>query len=224
MQYCFTNRFGGVSVAPYESYNFGLHVGDEPAHVYQNRETLKASLGVSKIVFMNQVHGDKIVCIHSGDETPTCDAMITQQRGIALCVMVADCIPILLYDEKSQSIGVAHAGREGSLLHVGQKTAQVMCEHFGAELQSLRIWMGPSIHACCYEVKNDVTQGFEKTLHVREERYFLDLQTYNKEAFLGMGIKEEQLEISPVCTCCDAHYFSYRREKQTGRFVGVICL
>lgn len=224
MQHCFTTRFEGVSHAPFDSFNLGLHVNDNALHVNKNREILKETLGVSKLVFMDQVHGDKIVCIETGDEEPTCDAMITNVRGIGLAVMVADCIPILFYDATHEAIGVAHAGRVGTLLQVGQKTALAMGERFGSRMEELKIWMGPSIHSCCYEVGFEATKGFEKSLHVKEDHYFLDLQSYNHAAFVVLGIKPENIDISPVCTCCHTDYFSYRRDKVTGRFAGVIAL
>ena len=224
MQHLFTNRFQGVSEAAFESFNLGLHVNDDALHVNQNRALLKAKLGVSKLVFMHQMHGDHIVAIQTGDEMPECDAMITNQPDIALAVMVADCIPTLYYDERHHAIGVAHAGRAGTLLHVGQKTAQKMAETFSAQLNELRIWMGPSIRSCCYEVGVEATKGLETSLHVKEGKYFLDLQKANVEAFLAMGIKKENINVSEVCTCCDKAYFSYRRDHVTGRFAGVIAL
>ncbi len=224
MQYCFTNRFGGVSEHPYDSFNMGLHVNDNPLHVKHNREQLREQLGVSKLVFMEQVHGNEIALIQTGDETPVCDAMITQQKSVGLVVMVADCIPILLYDAVQEAIGVAHAGRAGSRLLVGQKCALAMHEYFGSAMKNLQIMMGPSIQQCCYEVGVEVTAGFQNVLHVKDERYFLDLQRFNYEAFLTLGIQAEHLHVSPTCTCCDETFFSYRREKNTGRFVGAICL
>ena len=224
MQYLFTNRFEGVSTAPFESLNLGLHVNDTALHVNQNRAILKAKLGASKLVFMDQVHGDGVVQIESGDELPTCDAMMTNVSGIALAVMVADCIPILYYDEVHQAIGVAHAGRVGTLLQIGQKTAQRMAETFGSELKELKVWMGPSIRSCCYEVGVEATHGLESALHVKNGKYFLDLQRANLQAFLDIGIQRENIQDSEVCTCCDQAYFSYRRDKITGRFAGVIVL
>lgn len=224
MQYRFTTRFGGVSQAPYESLNLAYHVGDNPLDVKKNRELLQEDMGVSKLVFMDQVHEDKVVVIENGDEIPTCDAMITQRLDIALAVMVADCIPILFYDAVHQAIGVAHAGRVGSQLRVGQKCAQAMAEHFGTKMSELRIFMGPSIHACCYEVGQEAILGFEQFTHLKNEKYFLNLQAYNREAFLAIGVKPEHIEISKECSSCDENYFSYRRDKITGRFAGVIAL
>lgn len=224
MQYRFTTRLGGVSRPPFDSLNLAFHVGDDALHVKKNREFLQEDMGISKLVFMNQVHGDTVVFIKTGDETPTCDAMITDRPDIGLCVMVADCIPILFYDAVHQAIGVAHAGRVGSHLHIGEKCAQAMHKAFGTRMHELRIFMGPSIHACCYEVGSEVIGGFEKFVHIQDEKYFLDLQSYNRDAFLKLGVKPEHIEISQECTCDNEDYFSYRRTKITGRFAGVIAL
>jgi len=224
MHYRFTSRHGGKSHAPFDSLNLGLHVEDDFSTVTQNRKILQEALGVSKLVFMDQVHSDTIVRIETGDEMPTCDAMITNVRDIGLAVMVADCIPILFYDALHEAIGVAHAGRVGSLLDIGQKTALAMGEHFGSHMNELNVWIGPSIHVCCYEVGVEATKGFETALHHKEGKYFLDLQGYNQAALIALGIKAENIAISEICTCCNKDYFSYRRDKKTGRFAGVISL
>ena len=203
----------------------GLHVGDDPAHVLENRDRLRCSLGVSQIVFMSQVHGNEVVYVdETTTQTPNCDALITNQKGIALAVMVADCIPLLFYDKKTQSMGVAHAGREGTRLKIASKTVQSMQAHFGAKIEDIHVYMGPSIQVCCYEVNQEVIKGLEHSMLQKEGKYFLDLPLSNKEELLSIGIKKEHLHTQKTCTCCDENYFSYRREKQTGRFVGVICL
>ena len=215
MQAFFTQRSDG---------NLGLHVGDNALHVKKNRESLKKKLGVSKLVFMEQVHGNEVVIINSGDENPICDALLCNQKEIGLAVMAADCIPILFQDFDKGVIGVAHAGRIGTSLHVGQKTVEKMIEVFGSKKDNIYITMGPCIQKCCYEVGKEASEGLEKCLHVKNDRYFLDLPSFNKEDFLQLGIKAEHIEVSPICTCCDTEYFSYRKEGKTGRFCGVVSL
>ena len=224
MRYLFTNRFGGVSEGAFSSLNLALHVNDDSLHVNANREILRKQMGVRAVVFMEQVHGDRIVRIEEEGQTPMCDAMITNQKEIALAVMVADCIPILFYDKTHEAIGVAHAGREGSRLGIGVKCLEAMEKAFGTRASEVQIFIGPSIGACCYEIGKEVSEGFEGFLHVKNERLFLDLQAYNYKAFLDQGVLPEHLNVSPLCTCCHESYFSYRREKITGRFAGVICL
>ncbi len=224
MRFLFTDRFGGVSRFPFASLNVAYHVGDRPEDVAINRERLREKIGAEKLVLMEQVHQNSVERIETGLETPVCDAMITNQKGIGLCVMVADCIPVLLYDALTQSIGVAHAGREGVRLGVVQACALAMQKAYGTKFEDLHVRLGPSIHACCYEVGSEVTHGFERHLYRREGRYFLDLQRALQEALNALGMLTCNIEISTECSCCNLDYFSYRREKQTGRFAGVICL
>lgn len=202
----------------------GLHVGDDPISVHKNREALRDSLDVSKLIFMNQVHGDEVVCVDEDTLTPTCDAMISQSKNVALAVMVADCIPLLFYDAPTQSIGVVHAGRVGSALSISVKTVQAMQKHFGVDPKTLKIYIGPSIGACCYEVGKEVCGGLEHVLHVKQESLFLDLPRANIQALCKAGVLEKNIHDEMLCTCCSAEYFSYRREKTTGRFAGVIRL
>lgn len=222
MRYFFTNRYGGVSKKPYDSLNLGQHVGDNIEFVEQNRAILKEKVGASKLVFMNQVHGDKVAHILDGNEEPTCDAMICNRPNIGLCVMVADCLPILFYDKKNSAIGVAHAGSVGTALGIGKKTVLAMQETFETKAEDLFVWIGAGIGACCYEVKKEATVGLEEALRMREGRYFLDLKSYNEAIFREFGVW--RIEVSSLCSCCEESLFSYRREGVTGRFVGVIAL
>jgi YfiH family protein len=213
MGHCFTTKEEG---------NLGLHVGDNPLHVNANRLALQKRLGLDALVFMDQVHGDRVEVITDTSITPICDAMLTTLPRVGLVVMAADCIPMLLWDVTQNLIGVVHAGRAGTALHVGQKSVLVMKERFGSRLDNIRIAMGPSIGVCCYEVRMDATKGLEKYLHVKDERYFLDLKEANVDDFLALGIPKKNIDVSPRCTCCGSGYFSYRKENITGRFGGVI--
>lgn len=215
MHYFFTTHHDG---------NMGLHVGDNPLHVNQNRERLLVKTAWHHLVFMEQVHGDDIVVVDATTKTPSCDAMVSNTKGIGLCVMVADCIPLLFYDDVTQTIGVAHAGRAGSALHVSSKTVCAMQEHFGASPETIKVYMGPSIKACCYEVGLEVCVGLEHVTQQRDGRFFLDLREANRQELLNIGIPEHNIADTAVCTCCESGYFSYRKQKVTGRFAGVIGL
>lgn len=202
----------------------GLHVGDDPQRVLANREALRQSLGVEEIIFMNQVHEDCVVRVERMMQTPKCDAIISNQKGLALAVMVADCMPILMHDARTHSIAAIHAGRKGTQLDIVTKTLDALKEAFGTNAEEVSVYMGASIGVCCYEVGSEVTQGFEEVLHVKNNRMFLDLPLANYKALLRAGVKAEHIHRQATCTCCNTRYFSYRREHQTGRFVGVIHL
>jgi len=221
----FTNRHGGVSTLPYESLNLAFHVGDDRVNVIKNRAILKDSLNLQNIVWMEQVHEDNIQIISSAQSKPVsaCDAIITDQPNIALAVMVADCIPILMFDTKRYIVAAIHAGRNGTFLQIAPKTVEVMQKEFGCLPSDILVFMGPSIRACCYEVSTEIAtivkNSFGKSYI---DNRMLDLQKLNQDQLIKTKIKKDNIQISNICTCCNPNYFSYRKEKITGRFAGVI--
>ena len=226
MKYLFTNRFRGFSIGAYDSLNLALHVGDNPKHVRLNRDVLAEKIGVKNLVFMNQIHKDYIEIITAKNQAKmmACDAMITNLKDIALCVMVADCMPVLFYDPLQKLIGVAHAGRNGVYLKIANRVVEKMVSDFNCHAKNIKVFIGPSIKSCCYEVKKDVTRGFENYLHVEDGKIFLDIVQKCVDDMRNIGINGCNIDISPICTCCDKSYFSYRRSGVTGRFCGVIRL
>ena len=220
----FTDRRGGVSRPPYDSLNLALHTGDDPFAVSQNRMILQNRIGLP-VYFMQQVHGDNIVIVEeSSPETlQACDAIITNSPGIALVVMVADCIPLLLFDEIKGVAAAVHAGRNGTFLNIGTKCVKTMAERFGCCSGDIHAKMGPSIRACCYEISEEMAAVVRKNFG---EKYmngrYLNLQSLNRDRLLEAGLRESSIYISKVCTCCSADHFSYRREGTTGRFAGVV--
>ncbi len=222
----FTNRQNGVSQGPHKSLNLALHVGDSSEDVAKNREILSKKAGTTNLVFMDQIHSDNIETItnKATNRVLKTDGIITNIKDIALCVMVADCIPILFYDETKKVIAAAHAGRDGVRQKIANKLIQKMVKEFSCKVKDIKVYIGPSIKSCCYEVKNDVTDGFEKYLIFRGKKIYLDIVQKCIDDIKEIGVKEENIETSSVCTCCDKDYFSYRRDGKTGRFCGVIVL
>ncbi|WP_456452573.1 peptidoglycan editing factor PgeF [Hydrogenimonas sp.] len=223
----FTDRWGGVGEAPYDTFNLAFHVGDDPAAVAVNRQILQQRHKTPPIVWMEQVHGDTVRRVETAelDTLPACDALATDRPGVALAVMVADCLPILLHDPVRHAVATVHAGRNGTLLNVAVKTVEKMGEWYGTRPENLVVRIGPAIGVCCYEVNEEIAAIVRKT---HGERYVngrsLDLKTLNRDLLVQAGIKPENIEISDICTRCGKDYFSYRREKKTGRFAGVIWL
>jgi copper oxidase (laccase) domain-containing protein len=127
----FTSRRNGASLAPYESLNLAQHVGDDAQTVARNRELLRKITG--PVQFMNQVHGDEVVEVKTLIDDPMCDALITTVPGIALAVMVADCIPLLL--SSSGVVGAVHVGRRGLMNSVAIKAVEAMrASHVGSSM------------------------------------------------------------------------------------------
>jgi len=228
-----TDRYGGVSQEPYESLNLALHVGDRIENVLENRvlTSEKYDFDIKNLIYMDQVHGSDVAVIEHTMENKiaSCDALITNVSNIPLMVMVADCVPILFYDAVKKVIAVAHAGRNGTFLRIAEKTVLKMQEQFSCKSDDIMVGIGPSIGSCCYEVGKELADICIKSfgegyIMIKEEKYFLDLQSLNRAQLLAVGIPDKNIEISSICTACDENYFSYRREDKTGRFAGFMML
>ena len=225
----FTDRHAGVSKGKYESLNVSSNVGDDIRNIVQNRQIIadKENFLVENIVYMKQIHLDNIQIIQNSfiNEIKNCDGIITQKRKIPLMTMAADCAPVLLYDSKRSVIAALHSGRVGTYKNIVQKCINKMQVEFNSKADDITVEVGPSIGACCYEIGEDLALNYDKRyLQMKKDKYFLDLKLMLKDELLECGIKENNLNVSQICTCCDEDYFSYRRDGITGRFCGIIML
>jgi len=222
-----SNRYGGVSKAPYESLNLALHVKDSPKDVLENRALLskKHNFVLENLIYMEQTHSSNISIIKDSsiNKIKNCDALITNVKNIPLMVMVADCIPILVYDPKKEVIAVIHAGRNGTFNEISKKTIIKMKDEFGCLDDDILVHLGASIGLCCYEVGEEIAQIVDDRFkEKRDKSWYLDLHSMNILQLKSIGIKN--IEVSQTCTCCDKNYFSYRREGVTGRFSGLLMI
>lgn len=216
----FSDKFGGVSKAPFGELNLALHVGDDEKDVLKNREILASNLGIKidNLIFMDQIHSSIVKVLNPTIKNPTCDAIITDKRGFALCVMVADCSPILIYDEDSHVCAAVHAGRAGVVSKILTKTIIKMDEIYSSKAKNLKLFVGANIKASCYEI-GDLSLGeFDKFKCGRNFDINLALKAEIKE----LGVVDYYF--SSDCTHCATNYFSYRRDGKTGRFCGIIML
>lgn len=206
--------------------NLAYHVGDIKENVDKNRQklALKYDYKDENLCYMNQIHSANVVVVdeNSPKYIDNCDALITKTKNLPLMVMVADCIPILMFDEVKGVIAAIHAGRNSTFLKISEITSKKMIEDFSCKTENIKVIMGPSIQKCCYEVndelKNIVEKSFGKEFVIGNN---IDLQGINKKLLKNLGIKN--IEISSICTkCSNKPFFSYRKEKNTGRFAGVI--
>jgi YfiH family protein len=174
---------------------------------------------------MNQVHYDEVKVVNEND-LYECDGLVTNRVDTPLMVMVADCIPILFFDKSRGVIGVAHAGRNGTYLDIASNVVKKMIDEFGCGVENIEVELGASIQKCCYEVSNELAIIASKNFgeDVVDGR-FVDLQLINKKQLIKSGILEENISISDICTKCSGkNYFSYRIDKNCGRFAGIIWL
>lgn len=217
--YTFTDKNDG---------NLAFHVEDNEINVIKNRQNLALKLAYKyeDLVYMNQVHGANIIVVdeNSPKLIDNCDSIITRSKNLPLMVMVADCIPILMFDDKKGIIAAIHAGRNSTFLEISKKTAEVFIKNFSSNPKDISVVLGASIQKCCYEVSDELSKIVENSFGKEfVENNHIDLQGINKKQLNDLGIKN--IEISDICTKCgNKPYFSYRKDKKTGRFAGIIIL
>lgn len=233
VNHAFSTKDGGVSKDAYSSLNLAFHVDDNPWHVDINHNTLANELGYEKnsLVHMKQIHSDIVHIVTDKDKfqtPPTCDALITNKTNTPLMVMVADCSPILFYDDEKKVIAVAHAGRAGAFKNIVKNVLNSFVKDFGSNAKNIYVSIGASIGECCYEVGSEIYDeasmlGLEYAMSRRGDSYYLDVGKILESQLLACGIKKEHIDNSSECSCCkNDTYFSYRADKETGRFAGVI--
>jgi polyphenol oxidase len=149
------------------------------------------------------------------------DALITTQRGLAVSIRTADCLPILLADDRTHVVAAIHAGWRGTAAQIVRKTIEEMSVKFGTDPSSLRAAIGPGIGACCYQVGDEVARQFGLSGPV-----LLDLATENRKQLVAAGLANSRIDLLGECTFCDAARFhSYRRDgDQAGRMVSYIVI
>ncbi|MCZ9292391.1 peptidoglycan editing factor PgeF [Corynebacterium lehmanniae] len=224
----FTSRAGGVSAAPYDSFNLGTHVGDDAADVAANRARLAQILGLpeERFVWMEQLHTNTVTLIDGPSATPVeaTDALVTREKNLALCVLVADCTPVLLSDHTAGVIGAAHAGRMGARNGIVRNTVEAMVE-LGAEPSRIQVLLGPAAAGESYEVPEGMALDVEKHLpgsrtRTKKGTPGIDVRAGLVRQLLSLGVTH--IDADPRDTITDKDFFSHRREGVTGRQAGVI--
>ncbi len=228
-----TTRHGGVSAAPYASLNLGDHVGDEPLAVAQNRQLL-APLLPSEPVWLRQVHGTAVVDAGHTACWPEGDACVSSHPGAVCVVMTADCLPVLLCDERGSVVAAAHAGWRGLCDGVIEATVQAM----NVPPQTLMAWLGPAIGPQAFEVGAEVRASFMArqreaiTAFTRppllpraggDEKWLADIYQLARLRLNALSVS--RIYGGGLCTHTDAaRFYSYRRDGVTGRMGSFIWL
>lgn len=225
-----TDRRGGRSVSPYDSFNLGDHVGDDPAAVAANRARVAAGLGVGedRLVWMDQVHGRGVAVVDGAQEGPLpgTDAVVTATPGLVLCVLVADCVPVLLTDPVAGVVAAVHAGRKGVQQGVLPVALSAMAG-LGARARHVTALLGPAVCGACYEVPAAMQAEVAAVapaaaVRTRVGTAGLDLRAGLAEILARAGVAE--VAHDPRCTAEDPNLFSYRRDGVTGRQAGLVWL
>jgi YfiH family protein len=246
LQHAITERGGGISRPPFTSLNLGLHVGDQPADVIQNRRRLAAALDarLEDFCFAEQCHGHRIAIVGEADRgrgaldsataLPATDALITDRLGLWLAVLVADCVPVILADPVRGVVGLVHAGWRGTVDGIAARTVAMMNEAFGCRPADIHAVIGPSIGPDDFEVGPEVVREFRMAFPQERwpelirpgagDRSFVDLWRANALQLEAAGLNPDHIERAMISTASTTErFFSHRAEGgHTGRFASVV--
>ncbi|MCF8606177.1 peptidoglycan editing factor PgeF [Gordonia sp. HY442] len=223
-----TTRAGGVSQSPYDSFNLGDHVGDDPTAVAENRARLGRNLGVGpdRVVWMEQVHSRTVTVVNGpvDEPVPVTDALVTTQTDLVLAVLTADCVPVLLSDDEAGVIAAVHAGRVGARIGIVPAALRAMVE-LGARPERIGAFLGPAASGDQYEVPPEMQADVEKYLpgsatRTKKGTTGLDLRAGIRRQLVEAGVAA--VAADPRCTIEDNRLFSHRRGAPTGRLASVI--
>ncbi len=240
-----SGRNGGLSKGSCESLNLGFGTHDDPEVVLQNRYILSEATGIPLdwFVFPKQTHSANIKIVNNthlglgafsrNNAIDNTDALITNSKNICIVIQVADCVPVLLFDNENSVIATIHAGWRGTAKEITKLTLEKMQTTFGTKPENIIAAIGPSIGKCCYEVGDEVIETFrsksalyDQAISIVNKNFHLDLWKANELQLITSGVKQENIEIAGICTKCNSQLFFSSRQGNgdSGRFVAGIML
>ena len=217
-----------MSAPPFDTFNLGDHVGDDPEAVAANRNRLAATIGLpaDRVIWMNQVHGDHVEFVDAPrtEALDATDALVTNTAGLALAVITADCVPVLMSDARAGVLGAAHAGRVGAAKGVVLRTLEAMVVA-GARAADVSVLLGPAVSGANYEVPQEMANDVEAVLPGSRTTTSagtpaLDLRAGIARQLIAAGVTA--IAIDPRCTVADPALFSHRRDAPTGRLASLV--
>ncbi len=222
-------RQGGVSRGAFASLNISFGVGDDPGAVRENRRRLAAALGLTTLRSARQVHGLGAAVIEgplpAGQPPETADILLTTRPGLGLLIAGADCQAVMLYDPGRQVAANVHCGWRGQVQDVLGRAVRLLKVEFGCRPEDLHAAIGPGLGPCCAEFVN-YRREFPRELWDYQVRpgYF-DLWRLSTDQLAAAGVPPGRIECARLCTrCLPEDFYSYRRERTTGRHGAVIAL
>lgn len=220
-----STRLGGVSEGVFASMNLSYSRGDDPARVDENFARICHAMGVPAegVVMSAQEHHVNLRPVTAADcgkgrKVPgfsDVDGLLTNEPGVVLCTLYADCVPLLFFDPTRRVVAASHAGWRGTVAEIGRLTVEKMKEEYGSSPADILVGIAPSIGRCCFEVDAPVIEEFEK-LSVFDEGCFdpvspdkkrIDLWEVNRRILLSAGVRPEHITVTDLCTRCHPDLF-----------------
>ncbi len=198
------------------------------AHLDARRRVCEAAgASFDRLVLLKQVHGDRVLSADhvqkAGPGPREGDGLITRERSLPIGVLVADCVPVYLFDPLKRAGGIVHAGRAGTYSRIAESAIHALEREQGVSAGDLHALIGPSAGPCCYEVSTEIARDFEVAGLPVSGRY-LDLWQANVLQLEGCGVPRGQIEVAGVCTLCDGRFHSHRRNADGRRNLALLAL
>ncbi len=231
-----TTREGGFSINNYASFNVNRYCGDNPEHVKANQQSLCKSLGISidRLIMPHQIHKTNVALIDNNfltlnrekqtEKLAGIDALISEEKNIALCISTADCVPVLIYDTKNHAIAAIHAGWRGTVQRIVEITLYEMHNQFGTNGEDCKAVIGPSISLDSFEVGEEVYKTFVQSkfdmekiakkyyTHDNNYKWHIDLWECNKIQLMNKKVYTGNIYITGICTYINSDkFFSARK-------------
>jgi YfiH family protein len=216
--------------------NMSLSYGDTRDSL-ENRKKFLSGLGIDyrNLITAKQVHGKKIEYVTQANlgsgaldydsSIMGTDGFITDQPGVPIAILTADCLSVFVYDPKRPAIAILHAGWRSTEKNISQEAVSLMQNKFGSQAKDLFVGFGPSIRSCCFEVEDDFKSNFAFGLSKKDGRVFMDIALINQRQLVDCGVREGNIFDPALCTFSDDDFFSFRKQAQAaGRLISVIML
>jgi polyphenol oxidase len=218
-------RHGGVSEKEFSSLNVGGGTGDDEERIGLNREKIRQLLGCRALVSSKQVHGIQVKLAPLTLENEECDGLLTKEKGMGLFIKHADCQAVVLYDPIEKAIGCVHAGWRGNVQNIYSEAISKMKQEYGTKPENLFVGISPSLGPCCSEFIHHEKEIPPHFASFQIRPLYFDLWEMARAQLLKEGVQASHIELAPICTSCNiADFYSYRKEKTTGRNATIVCL
>ncbi|MGC2595982.1 MAG: peptidoglycan editing factor PgeF [Rhabdochlamydiaceae bacterium] len=219
-------RHGGVSEGPYQSLNLGGGTGDDLNKIGENRRRILKALNMEKWIGGKQVHGDTVAWVKQADqEVGDCDGLITDRKEIGLMIKHADCQAAIFYDPIHHAVANVHSGWRGNVKNIYGTTVQKMGKTFGSKPEDLLVGISPSLGPSRAEFINYQVEFPQTFWGFQVQPTYFDLWEIARFQLETAGVLPYHIEIAKICTHKNSHdFFSYRRDKTTGRNATLVTL
>jgi len=233
LQHGIFTRLGGESSGELSGLNLSFSVGDRAERVAGNRRRVRELLDLDSLTSLKQVHGIESVVIANGKgqdttgtpEKETGDILLTDRIGVGLMIKQADCQAVILYDPEHRAVTNLHCGWRGNARNVIAVGIRKMQAVYGTDPSSLLAAVGPSLGPCCAEFIHYRDELPQEAWKYQGRPLYFDLWQWSRDQLRAAGVGEENIAVAGICTACHTEeFFSYRKEKVTGRFGTVVGL